>query len=292
MSLFQRLFAGFVPLAGLCLMAVGCSDRGPTTTATSTVATTTGPQTAEEKPAVKENSGEHGHKAGSHGGIIVSLGRDSFHAEAVFERGGVLRLYMLGNDESRVIDVEKQVLKAFVKVEGDADAQPFSLTAEPQEGDAADRTSQFTGTLPEGVAGRSLEVTIPNIVVSGERFRMAFKSVSEQHANADMPAKANSAEEQQLYLTPGGIYTAQDIDANGRAIAGAKYRGIVSNHSAKPEPGDRICPISMTKANPKFNWVVAGKRYAFCCPPCIDEFMRTAKTKPDEIKRPEEYVQK
>jgi multiple sugar transport system substrate-binding protein len=38
-----------------------------------------------------------------------------------------------------------------------------------------------------------------------------------------------------------------------------------------------ICPISKTKAAPKFSWVVGGKTYQFCCPPCVDEFVQTAK---------------
>ena len=39
-------------------------------------------------------------------------------------------------------------------------------------------------------------------------------------------------------------------------------------------------------------WVVGGKEYQFCCPPCADVFVRNAKEKPDELKPPEEYVQK
>src|SRR5207244_10197716 len=38
---------------------------------------------------------DHAHKAGAHSGIIVAIGRDNYHAEAVFERGGRLRLYTL-----------------------------------------------------------------------------------------------------------------------------------------------------------------------------------------------------
>jgi len=53
-----------------------------------------------------------------------------------------------------------------------------------------------------------------------------------------------------------------------------------------PKKGDRICPISKTKANPTFVWIVGGKSYTFCCPPCIDEFVKTAKEKPDRIKDP------
>ena len=45
----------------------------------------------------------------------------------------------------------------------------------------------------------------------------------------------------------------------------------------------------MTKANPKFSWVVGGKTYEFCCPPCVDEFVAQAKAG-GEIGEPEDYV--
>jgi YHS domain-containing protein len=58
-----------------------------------------------------------------------------------------------------------------------------------------------------------------------------------------------------------------------------------------PKPGDRICPITETKANPKFVWVIGGKSYQFCCPPCIDEFLQKAKSSDDPLPDPEIFVQ-
>lgn len=287
--------AGGLVLTGIVLVS-GCADRSASSATSPSRATTATPGTVPASvtaatPSAAVNPDEHGHKAGAHGGIMISLGRDSYHAEAVFEKGGILRLYTLGKEESRVIDVEKQTLKGFVKAEGDAEAQGFTLEATPQDGDAEGRTSQFLGTLPKGLWGLKLEVTVPNIVISGERFRLGFKSTPEEH-DEGMPNKVADDEERQLYLTPGGKYTDEDIKANGSVTATAKFKGLKSSHDMFPKPGDKICPVTKTKANPIFTWIVGGKTYEFCCPPCVDEFVKTAKATPDEIKQPADYVKR
>lgn len=107
-----------------------------------------------------------------------------------------------------------------------------------------------------------------------------------------MPDGLADAEARELYLKPGGIYTEADIKANGSVTADAKFKGVMSKHDFKPKAGDTICPITLTKVNPKFTWIIGGKTYQFCCPPCIDEFVLLAKTSPEEIKEPSYYVKK
>ena len=248
--------------------------------------------------------GGHAHKPGEHGGIIVSIGRDSYHAEAVFEQGGTLRLFLLGQDESRVQEADSQPLTAYVKASGGSDSKSITLDPQPQPGDADGMTSQFVGKLPEDLAGRPAEVTIPSLRIGGERFRLGFESATpghagdghggdghaaDGHAGGGMPDKVADAAERELYLTPGGHYTVADIEANGTVTASQKFKGVPAKHDMKPKPGDKICPITMTKANPKFGWVVGGKTYEFCCPPCVDEFVAQAKAG-GEIGEPEDYV--
>lgn len=279
-------------LLGGIVFVLGCADQSATSPAKSNPATNaTAAAPTRTTAALVPNPDEHGHKPGAHGGIMASLGRDNYHVEAVFEKEGRLRLYTLGQDESRVIDVEKQTLKGFAKEKGDGVADPFTLEPEPQTGDASGRTSQFVGTLPKDLWGKSLDVTVPNIVISGERFRLGFKSSSEQH-DEGMPTKIEDEEERKLYLTSGGMYTDADIKANGNVTASVKFKGVKSAHDMNPKPGDKICPITKTKANPVFPWTVGGKTYTFCCPPCIDEFVRIAKSTPNEIKDPSEYIKR
>lgn len=290
-----RLMSGvfLATTAGLQLI-VGCSKSPPgnlssESTPTSASSASIPATDAEETPSDAE---EHGHQAGAHGGIIASLGRDSYHVEAVFETGGVIRLYVLGADETRIQEVERQSLKAYVKAADATESQSFEFTPDPQEGDADGTTSVFVGTLPEGLAGGELDVTVPSIRVAGERFRLAFTSSPQVHGDDSMPAKVSDDAERELYLTAGGIYTEEDVKANGSQTASEKFKGFRAKHDMRPKPGDKICPVTMTKANPACTWIVAGKEYEFCCPPCVDEFVSWAKD-PElskDILPPEEYV--
>lgn len=277
---------------GTFLLFLGCGPPTPTASRSPVKEPDKAPAvTTPGTSAATSTDEQHGHKSGAHGGIMVSLGRDSYHVEAVFEKDGVVRLYTLGKDETRVIDVDQQTLKGFVKIEGDSSSQPITLEAEPVESDAPGRTSQFVGKLPAEMWGKSLEVTVPNIVISGERFRLGFTSAASSHEDG-MPAKVGDQKERELYLMPGGQYTEADIVANGSVTAGQKFKGLRSSHDMSPKVGDKICPVTETKANPAFTWVVGGQRYEFCCPPCVDEFVKAAKAETAQLKPPSEYVKK
>lgn len=280
------LVVGIVAIGAMLPLIAGC---GQTQVGQSPIVPV--PPTAVSNPSVASPEGEHGHKPGAHGGTIVSIGLDSYHAEAIVEKGGRLRLLMLGKDESRIQEVEAQTLTAYVKAAGDAEAAPIELSAVPQEGDAAGKTSQFVGQLPENVIAREIEVTIPILRITGERFRIGFTTAIPAH-NEAMPERLPPADEQALYLTPAGLYTTNDIAANGNVTAAQKFRGVTASHDMKPKVGDRICPITNTKANPKFTWVVDGKPYEFCCPPCVDEFVKLAKEEPSAIRAPGDYIRR
>ena len=278
----KMIFLGSLAAALATVTLIGCNQSQPPVAH----------QPDEPKPGEKKDDTDHGHKPGAHGGILVSLGKDSYHAEAKFEKGRKVRLYMLGKEETRVQEVEAQDLAGFVTIEGSTEAVPFTFKAEPQEGDAKGKTSLFVATLPENMSGKKVQVTINNINVGGERFRIGFSNEALAHADPAMPEKKASDDEKALFLTPGGKYTAADIQTNGNTIPAVKFKGIRPTHDDNPKAGQVICPISKTLANPKFIWVVGGKTYQFCCIPCIEEFVDKAKEKPEEIKDPSTYIKK
>jgi hypothetical protein len=274
---WKLVIVASIPLA--LLIVAGCATR-------------TDPQVDAEKPAqTSAQESEHAHKPGQHGGTVVEIGKDNYHAEAVFGKDGLVRLYMLGKDEARIEEVELQELSAYARAAGDTNAVKFTLKPAPRKDDSQGKTSVFEGMLPTELRDRPVDVIVTAIRIGGGRFRFAFSSAA-QPGHAAMPKAVPSTKAKQLYLTPGGKYTEADIQANGRLTARQKYGDEMSEHDAHPKVGEKICPISQTKANPKFTWVVDGKTYEFCCTPCIDEFVRTAKAKPERIKAPDEYVQK
>ncbi|WP_425613571.1 hypothetical protein NA78x_003406 [Anatilimnocola sp. NA78] len=105
-----------------------------------------------------------------------------------------------------------------------------------------------------------------------------------------MPAMIADETERELFQSAGGKYTLADITANGTELPSQKYRGFRAVHDLQPQPGDRLCPITRTKANLTCTWIVDGQAYAFCCPPCIPEFVRLAKERPRQIRPADTFV--
>jgi hypothetical protein len=36
--------------------------------------------------------------------------------------------------------------------------------------------------------------------------------------------------------------------------------------------------------------VIDGKNYTFCCPPCIDEYVKLAKEQPEALESPDSFI--
>jgi len=98
--------------------------------------------------------------------------------------------------------------------------------------------------------------------------------------------------ERDLFLTPGGLYTRDDIHANGNVVPSAKLKGISWPHDDALKAGDKVCPVTANKADSRCSWIVNSKTYEFCCTPCLDKFVKLAKEHPEKIKEPGEYIQK
>jgi YHS domain-containing protein len=133
---------------------------------------------------------------------------------------------------------------------------------------------------------------LPSALLIGLALAAYWRYGGEQDLTPTMPGRIDPEEERALYLTPGGRYSESDIRANDGLTASEKFGRFRAQHDFSPEPGDRICPITRTKADPRCTWVINGDTYHFCCPPCVDEFVRLAKEQPEQLKVPEFYVEK
>jgi hypothetical protein len=107
-----------------------------------------------------------------------------------------------------------------------------------------------------------------------------------------VPAQAAPEAERRIFLSPGGMYTAADIKANGSQLPSQRFAGQLARHTMVVRKGELMCPVTQTRADPRFTWIVGGKSYRFCCPPCVANFVQQAKTKPESIKDPQAYLKR
>ena len=236
-----------------------------------------------------DDPGPHDHPPGPHGGAVVAIDRGNrFHAEAVFDAAGFVHLYTFGRELTEPRLVLARTVCAAVRGHGGSPSEhAVMLRPRPQPGDPPGTASRFVGRLPPAAWRPHLQLVVWSLRVEGERFRFEIDAAGAPF-DEDSAAKAIAAEAA-LYSTPAGKYGADDIRVNGGRVPTEKYRGERPAHEDQPAAGDRVCPVSLARADPRFVWVVGGREYLFCCPPCIDEFVATAKERPDEVKEPEFY---
>src|SRR5687767_7509574 len=66
---------------------------------------------------------EHGHKPGLHGGTIVNIGNDRYHAEILFGKDGVVQVYTRDRDETEVKEVEARKTEAYARLHGGLESE-------------------------------------------------------------------------------------------------------------------------------------------------------------------------
>lgn len=250
--------------------------------------------------------GEHGdgHGAGghdAHGGAApkapAQTGGPKVDFEAHFMQPGTYKAWGQFNVGTAEKEQVLTVPFTFTVEKGAIGAAPANTVC-PITADAADATitRDFQGqavAFHDAASAAVWEKLSGTDKMSKFVAAIAASASKGEHGGDDaMPTGVDADDERALYLTPGGMYTEADIKANGSVTAGEKFKGKMAKHDMKPKAGDKICPITMTKANPKFTWIIGGKSYEFCCPPCIDEYVMLAKTSPKEVLDPSEYVKK
>ncbi len=150
----------FVPLALLAslLWIAGCSSDTSTTT-----------PVAGTPPA----GGAHAHAdEGPHGGHIVELGAEDYHAEVVDDdKSGAVTVYILGSDAKTAKPIEATEVTINIKHAGEG--EQFKLAASPDQGDPQGKSSRFTLTdkhLTEDMHAKDADAQLV-IDVEGKQLR-------------------------------------------------------------------------------------------------------------------------
>jgi hypothetical protein len=94
----------------------------------------------DEMPPMLDDA--HGHpEHGPHGGELVELGKEDFHAELVHGDGGI-SMYVLDGSATKMVPIPSK--KLVVSLKHDGQVASFDLAANPEANDAAGQTVRFT----------------------------------------------------------------------------------------------------------------------------------------------------
>jgi hypothetical protein len=270
MNYLQRL-ACAIGLIGLVTFA-GCSNENAKSPTLDT--------RSDKKGAIAN----HEHGGTPHGGVLVEWGGGVYHAEFVIDRDKTqATVYVLDGDATKGVPIKADTVFLHIK---DPTFQ-VGLKPMPQDGDPKDTSSRFVGTHEKLGTVQEFAGTI-SVNMNGKPYTGEFEAKAHGHVK-NSPVDSREAK---VFLTAGGIYTKADIDKNGNTVPSVKFKGIFWSHDDNLKAGDKVCPVTDNKADPQCSWWVNGQRYEFCCPPCLEKFVKWAKESPEKVKAPEFYVKK
>lgn len=245
-----------------------------------------------EAPAPAKKPAEHEHTESPHKGALAEWGDHEYHAEFVVDHDArEATVYVLDGDAQNAKPIRAGQLTVAL---AEQPAVVFTLAATARDGDPPGTASRFVGRHDALATNKPFAGTI-SVEAAGKKYSGAFKERPHGGHAPEAPSSAGAPptqREKDLFLKPGGVYTQADIEKNGGTVPSVKYRGVAFDHDDDLKPGDKLCPVTVNKADEKCSWWVNGKKYEFCCPPCLEKFVRQAKESPEKIKDPSEYVQK
>lgn len=251
-------------ICAVLLLGGGCSSKQKEVITTKTEISTT-----------------HEHKIGPHGGLVAGVGlNDKLHVELVNEKEYTW-FYILDEDEKTPVDITNQLMQVvFIQERICVEALPVVAGTNIKLNVLQDRAKD------------NLFVSVsPNFLFTQAMLRLKVDNDSYTVTWDLMPIAKPTGEEAEICLKPGGIYTLEDIKANGNIVPSAKYKGFVANH-VNPNKGDWICPITGSRGDERCWWIINGQKYYACCPPCLVNMVQMAKSNTGQLKSAKEYVKR
>jgi hypothetical protein len=91
---------------------------------------------------VKVQDVPHEHEHGPHGGHLVELGEEEYHAEVVFDqKAAKLTVYILDSTAKAPTPIDGKEITLKLAIDGKT--EPFALAAVPQSSDPQGKSSRF-----------------------------------------------------------------------------------------------------------------------------------------------------
>jgi hypothetical protein len=141
----------------------------------------TGPAPPAAPGAGTTNGGGHTHTHdGPHGGHVMVLGKEEYHAEWTHEEGGKVTFYILDADAAKEVPIAAEEITIDAKI-GNNPPATYKLTAvNPQDGKAAafELTSPDLETVLEQLKAPNVTCTL-HVNVNGKQFDQEIKE--EEH---------------------------------------------------------------------------------------------------------------
>jgi hypothetical protein len=132
----RSLFASGIGVAILAAGNLGCQDGSVPVTEDSSLANSSLTSSAHDHP-------DHG----PHGGDLIELGDDGYHAELVERDGDEIWVHLLGSDAKTAVPIDAEKLR--INLVDHGNPRQFELAALPAEGDPAGQSSRFRSADPE-----------------------------------------------------------------------------------------------------------------------------------------------
>lgn len=108
---------------------------------------------------------EHAHPTeGPHHGDLVELGNEEYHAEVVHADGGEVAIYILDGNAKQAVPIDASEITINLTHEGEA--EQFKLTAAPDAGDPAGKSSRFTLKDEHLTEDLDAEGTVAKVVIT------------------------------------------------------------------------------------------------------------------------------
>ncbi|QDV44640.1 hypothetical protein Enr13x_45080 [Stieleria neptunia] len=129
-----------ISVVALAVVLAGCNpSTNPANSATDNPNTESANT---ESDASTDTHDDHGHpEHGPHGGDLVELGKEAFHAELVHGADGV-SMYVLDSSATKPVPIA--AAKLVVSLKRDGQVASFDLSANPDANDPPEQSSRFT----------------------------------------------------------------------------------------------------------------------------------------------------